>query len=358
LTATILTAGKDSDLRDLTVTLLMGGDWSSTARAWRASPDYFDRCERYWQQQRITPVIARILSRADRDGHYSEWCNRVIQQNGLRALHHIQCLTNATRLLGQIDIPVMPIKGVVLASMLHGDPGYRHCGDIDLVVHAHRFDDAVAHLLAAGYQCRNPEFMTAEQRFRPLLKRSRNDLGLISPDGSHVIELHHRLCKFPGFLEDDFEALYAAGRGVRLGGTAWVSVGDRDLLAYLAFHAMTSRWGAMKWLLDVAHAREVSESAAVDAAYERATRGGFLPLVDAAFALGARLLGKPEPEPRGSAARQQRLVNDVWQRLADGRYAVEDRRDPLSMARHRMGLVTGPRAQWRMATTSALNLLV
>jgi hypothetical protein len=354
----VLFTGRDSDIRDLTMSMLGNGDWINRSRSHFSEAASFARCVRYWQQQRIMPSIARIVGGLDVPPHCGEWAARVLRDNGLRALHHIHCLASVTRLLDEIDLPVMPIKGVVLATLLHQDPGSRHCGDIDVLVPAHRFDEAVTHLMHSGYRLRDPKLMSADERFRPILKRCKNDLGLIGPDGRHVIELHHRLCKYPGFFPDDYETLRADAQPVQLGGTTWFTVGRRDLVAYLAFHAMISRWGAMKWFLDVAEASRLLGAAGVEDAYERAGRGGFLPLLDAALVLAARLLEQPEPTPQGGKVRHHRLVNAVWQRLADGSYAVENRRDPLRMVAYRLGLVTGMKARYRVAEVSALQLLL
>ncbi|MFM8356120.1 MAG: nucleotidyltransferase family protein [Gammaproteobacteria bacterium] len=369
---------KDNGLRDLTAALLAdagaNGGANGGASAGVNAADVLGRasrvggmddaqhlaaCVRYWGQQRIQPMIARrLLADASLPPAWLDWARGVWGDNGVRALLHIKHLVAAERLLSAHGIPMLPIKGVVLSTLLHGDPGFRRCGDIDIVVPPDAFDTAVALLQAQGYRARHAEHMTPDGRLRPALKRCRNEVGLIGPQGDHILEVHHRLCKYRGMFADDFDGLLADTTVVPLAGRDWRTIGRRTLIAYLAFHAMISRWSAMKWLLDVPAAIDRLGPESIEHAYAAARRGSFVPLLDAALVLGHRLVGRPEPGPRGSASSCRRLVRAVWRRMGDGRYAVEDQRDPLQMIGYRLTLVTGVAARWRMAETSALSLVL
>lgn len=357
---------KDTGLRDLTAALLAdgnanAGDVLDGAAGAGGIEDarLLDTCARYWGQQRIQPMIARrLLTDANLPSAWLDWARDIMAANGVRALAHVQNLVTIERLLSGAGIPMLPIKGVVLSTLLHGDPGFRRCGDIDVVVPAAAFDQAIALLQSQGYRIRNPEFMTPDGRFRPALKRCRNEVGLIGPQGDHTLEVHHRLCKYRGMFADDFDGLLTDTVVVPLAGRDWRTIGPRTLVAYLAFHAMISRWSAMKWLLDVPAAIDRLGPDSVEPAYQAAFKGGFVPLLDAALVLGNRLRGHAEPAPRGSAWRCGKLVDAVWRRLGDGSYAVENRRDPLQMIGYRMTLVSGVAARWRMAEGSALSLVL
>lgn len=358
--------GKDTGLRDLTAALLADGGANTAGVLERASgaeglgdPRLLGGCTRYWDQQRIQPMIARMLLADTRLPQlWLDWARNICVGNGVRSLMHVRHLISIERVLSGAGIPMLPIKGVVLSTLLHGDPGFRRCGDIDIVVPPAAFDQAVALLQSQGYRPRHPEFMTRAGRFRPALKRCRNEVGLIGPEGDHTLEVHHRLCKYRGMFADDFDGLLADTTVVSLAGHDWHTIGPQTLVAYIAFHAMISRWSAMKWLLDVPAAIDRLGPESVESAYRAASKGGFVPLLDAALVLGNRLRGRAEPAPRGPAWRRDKLVDAVWRRMGDGSYAVENRRDPLQMIGYRMGLVSGLAARWRMAEGSALSLVL
>jgi hypothetical protein len=313
----------------------------------------------YWRQQRVVPRIARfIASDPAFPDDWKRWAGDTLSSNAVKSLQHLERLCAISQLLADSDgIDSIPIKGVVLSLLLYADPGARQCGDIDLLVPAERFDDAVLLVQRHGYTQRSPAHFTADGRLKPSYRPHRNDAGLLDPSGSFALELHHRLCKYPGLLPDDYDEVRAAAVPVEAGGITFMTPGPEILLAYLAVHAMFSRWGAMKWFLDLPAVVDRFGPDAVEAAYDRARQRGFLPLLDAALTLGNRLVGRDAPVPRGPRKRCAWLVDQVWRRLADGSYAVENRRDPLQLAWFRLHLLEGAAPRARMAKINLQSLV-
>ncbi len=351
-------AGKDTELRDLTVALLAGSTHEIGASPLEDEA-FRTRCTRYWTQQRVVPAIARRLAPdATLPDPWRVWAGEVLRENALCSLEHFDRLSAISGLLSETaGIESMPLKGVVLSLLLYGDPGFRQCGDIDLLVPETRFDDAVLLLQRNGYTQRNPAHFAPDGRLKPSYRPFRQDAGLVSAPGDHVVEVHLRLCKQPGLLPDRYDEIRRTAVPVVAGGTTFQTPGPEVLLAWLAEHAMFSRWSAMKWLYDLPFVIDLFDDTALESAYQQASRAGFVPLLDAALVLGNRVIGREPPAARGSATRCAWLVDQVWRRLADGSYAVENRRDPLQLVGFRMRLLSGFQARWGMAKVNAQSLL-
>jgi Uncharacterised nucleotidyltransferase len=74
-----------------------------------------------------------------------------IRETRLRALAFEATLRRVVQALEDNRIPVLPLKGTVLADRLHGDPGLRPTGDVDVLVEPSRFSAAVDTLRRLGY---------------------------------------------------------------------------------------------------------------------------------------------------------------------------------------------------------------
>jgi len=66
------------------------------------------------------------------DAVRSEWTN-IFCLNAIRNELLAGELARILRLLGDAEIPVMPVKGIALGESLYGDPALRVCADIDIL---------------------------------------------------------------------------------------------------------------------------------------------------------------------------------------------------------------------------------
>jgi hypothetical protein len=74
-----------------------------------------------------------------------------VQQTRLRALALDAAQRRVVQALEEGGIPVLPLKGTVLADRVYGDPGLRPATDVDILVSPAQFGAAVATIRALGY---------------------------------------------------------------------------------------------------------------------------------------------------------------------------------------------------------------
>lgn len=162
----------------------------------------------------------------------------------IRAALLSAALDEALRALSRRGIPVVPLKGPVLAERLYVDPALRPSTDLDLLVDGADFDRAAAALEELGYSL-DRSWTAAYQR------RHHHHVSLHRPGGP-AIELHHRAVSgFGTFLPG--EALISRARPfVTATGAEALVLSAEDELLYLCLHAAGHLFQRLGWLEDVA----------------------------------------------------------------------------------------------------------
>jgi hypothetical protein len=150
-------------------------------------------------------------------------------------------LAATLQLLARYGIPVIPLKGPLLAQRLFSDIGLRQFNDLDILVREEDRGPARELLLANGFRLAAPVATTG----------SRPD-SLVSPAGDLSFELHWRLlperCEFR--LDTDY--VWRRAREVSFFGNRALTLCDEDLLLYAAAHGTKHLWQRLSWLCDIA----------------------------------------------------------------------------------------------------------
>ena len=143
------------------------------------------------------------------------------------------------------NIPLLVVKGPVLALQAYGDPAMRSYGDLDLLVRQRDIRRATEAMLASGYQAAVP--------------LSAIDAGKIpgqylftKPDSKLLIELHNdfTLRYFPRrFPIEDF---FAHQIRVRLDAHEVPALAVEDELVLICTHGAKHFWERLSWIADVA----------------------------------------------------------------------------------------------------------
>lgn len=150
---------------------------------------------------------------------------------------------------GAARIPLLPLKGPVLAEQLYPHPAVRPSSDLDVLVPPSRRHDADAALRTLGYRPTTVD----EHDWRFDLAHD----GALAYDGPCTVraDLHWRLLTDPRFAwnEPASRAVWSRARPTPFGGVETLALAPDDLLLYLAGHlAVHHGFGGLRWHWDIA----------------------------------------------------------------------------------------------------------
>ena len=241
-----------------------------------------------------------------------------------RGLRQLATLSRVTDLLDGNGIPSLVLKGLPLSARLFGTPLARHCVDIDLLVSPAAVPAAERVLIGEGWRLLKPSFPPTPERTRNYDRfvKDRLFVGAGAP-----LELHHRLFNNPLLLDRAFDTLVANAATVQTGDRRFATLGDDDLLLYLAVHGQMHRWSRLKWLCDVAALLKTIDDHRLDAAIAHCRRQDLrlAPIFGPALLLARELLHVELPTaaqsvPLGGRVRRgARATRAIWSTPRGGR---------------------------------------
>lgn len=264
------------------------------ARSLLSSVPDWTRCLRLARRHEVVPLVHRNLERLGFSGVLCE--AREALEAGRRAVAARNALfarelAHAMRILADAGVPAIPMKGVLLADTLYGDPSLRDCSDMDVLVPRDRAREALRLLRAQGYAS---EF--SEHFFEALLLRGHIEYTLTRREREfeYVIDLHWGI----GWSAPDDRraaaALWAESRHVTRLGVRMQAMSPEWELLTLAVHAARHGWRPLKWLVDV---HDYCQSRPVNwrNLREAAEQFGWLSALEQTFGACRMLLGTPTP---------------------------------------------------------------
>ncbi|WP_435736836.1 nucleotidyltransferase family protein [Cellulosimicrobium sp. PMB13] len=261
---------------------------------------------------RVTPAVERVTRAwSDEPAGWREALERAKHDQLMRHLRALADVRGAAALLDEASVPWVVVKGPVLAGAIWPVVNMREYYDVDLVVAAHRFEDAVEALQERGV-------VLLDRNWPEIRRTGRAELAMVTPAGT-PLDLHWHVA-VPAELRRafpiDMDAMLDRRRRVEVGGQALTTLDPVDTVLHLAFHAAQSGANRLMWLADVRFALEHGE---VDVAeLERRSRaaGAWLG-VRSVLERADRVLGlAPDQAPRGHAPTWVRLA-----RLRDTRHS-------------------------------------
>ena len=221
--------------------------------------------------------------------------------NVVRNVLFAGALTRVLRLLGDAGIRVIPVKGVTLAESLYGDPAFRFCADIDILLPVSEVLRARRLFLAQGYTSPFTEDSFFNHQFHtkgecPLLSR-REPLP-------YLLELHWTLPSVLRYSSKDAEAmqdLWSQARPRDCFGIRAYSLTPEWEFLYLSVHAACHKWQTLKWVADI-HDLCVSTPIDWQKVREKAERFDLNLEVGSTLAACSLLYGAPVPANFSSCA--------------------------------------------------------
>ncbi|HEV2493654.1 MAG TPA: nucleotidyltransferase family protein [Terriglobia bacterium] len=204
-------------------------------------------------------------------------------------------------LLGDAEVPVIPLKGITLGATLYGDMALRVAFDIDLLVPRHEAVRTRRLLLTHGYTSPlNEEFFVDYQL------PSLNACSLLPAKRAPCpVDLRWGLLPHSSKDREATEDLWAEARPASILGLRSSSMSPEWEFLFLAVHAASHGWQMLKGLVDI---HQISVAGPVDwqKVNEKAGRLGLSRVVEWTFSACSLVLGTPVPSlfvPRRLPAR-------------------------------------------------------
>lgn len=149
--------------------------------------------------------------------------------------------------LDKVSVPWLLVKGPVVAELLYTTPELRTFVDLDVVVPADRFAEAVAVLERAGAAILDTDWTV-------LVEEMRGQLHLVMPRGT-MVDLHWNLLNRAtvrgSFSVSATEALLTGSRQVTVAGRQVMTLDAATSLVHLCVHAALSGGHRLIWLKDI-----------------------------------------------------------------------------------------------------------
>jgi len=197
----------------------------------------------------VVPLVAHHLREFGASGvppAVTSELQRLAFLYGGRNLLLARDLRQVLQLLRAASIPAIPLKGIALASALHGRYTLRVSGDIDVFVRRAQVPHAVGVLEANGYRAEGPWQRWAATAYHVEIPLRPRGAGRRYP-----LDLQWGLLGGDPRYHVAAEECWAAARPTTvLGVEAWAMSLEWEVL-FLALHAGRSQWQGLKWLVDI-----------------------------------------------------------------------------------------------------------
>lgn len=307
---------------------------------------------------RVTPLLAWNLASVCADSLPAELANALhhwLAQNRARNLELVQEILTIVDLLETHNIPVIPIKGPVLAKTLFGDLALRQSGDLDLLVSKPHVSSAVALLGKLGYQMNqalNPGQDAAYRRYY-------SDFEMERPTKMIFAEVHWDLTPRVMAVRFDIDGIWERAQRIPFEGRQVLSLSPEDYLIFLCVHGSKHLWSRLNWICDIHEFLSTQTSIDWKRCLDLASKLGCERMLLLGLVLAEALLATEIPGP----ARERMRADPKARRLAGQIQAdfFQDEPRPNVMEAFRPFLPLRERFRdrvlyrWRNVTTPRVN---
>lgn len=275
------------------------------SRAQITWPDFLKWVDRH----RVAPLVYTNLSRyTDKvPSSIMSQLRRRFQKNARRGLANAAELVRLYKLFQENHIPVLPLKGSVLALQVYGNLAGRHAGDIDLLVAPSQVELA-GRLLQSSYRCIMPGFRLSPSQRRRFL-RYWHHFEYLHDQGNLRVELHWRsLLNQPQQIMD-LTPLQSRASAVTVAGSRLPGISLEDNVLYLCGHGAVHFWHRLFWLLDLAEMMRGNPQIYWPQLMALAREAGMMRPLALGVILAHELLGVPLPEAIRTYSLQDRVLS-------------------------------------------------
>lgn len=234
-------------------------------------------------------------------------------RNAARNMSRVADAQKLAAIFRSRNIPVMFLRGPVLAESLYGDIASRQFSDLDLLVRSDNVRRVSILLAAEGLQ---PHFRLDERQEQALV-RFRTERCFIRSSDQLTVDLHWRLLPPPFAFEND-DALWSRGVQATVQGAEVQTLADEDVALFLCIHGAKHGWDQLALLCDLAEMVRARPKLNWDKILRRAQEAGKQRMILVGLRLMDELFGVPVPDPVRRVAEDRvarQLVDELKGRL-------------------------------------------
>jgi hypothetical protein len=243
------------------------------------------------------------------------------------AARNLQLSAELLRLLDPFEknnTPMVPFKGVVLASFVYGDPALRDAGDIDLLVHRNDIVRAADLLCSLGHRPFYPTASAEETAFLSSLQGARRaaylqyhgEHHLVREDGLLNVDLHWQVTHRAISRGLETKALFSGLTPIELGGRTIRTFGPEHLLLVLCDNGAKDGWARLDRVCDVAELLRRNPNLDWETVLTTARQIGAERMLLLGLSLANRLLDAPIPAEIHDRLREKPFVADLATTIA------------------------------------------
>ncbi len=178
------------------------------------------------------------------------------ENNRLKVIRLAGTLIEATTAFNENNIPVVVLKGPLMAVQFYEDIGMKQSRDIDLLVERENIDRCDQVLKDIGCKRIQPDFsLTGKQK--KVHENIMHHHTYLNPKTNTLIELHWRLLSPPSLMPIDTNTLMKRSVKIKWEEREFNVLADADRILYLAAHGAKHQWYRLYWLKDFSAALNI-----------------------------------------------------------------------------------------------------
>jgi hypothetical protein len=206
------------------------------------------------RRHRVLPLLFHALEEVLGDRLPSSLQDQIREhRRGVRIQNTfvIQELGRVHRRFEDAGLPLLAMKGPVLAETAYGDIALRQSVDADVVVPRDRFPEVDRLLRELGYEY--AEKRKSMSGWQEVLSRYLDGQWEFTRGNSFTLDVHTRLMP-PGYsFPSDIYPFWERSRAVRLNGDVGVhGFSPEDQVLILVHHGIKNQWRALRHVVDIA----------------------------------------------------------------------------------------------------------
>ncbi len=268
-------------------------DVAATSALGRLVADGLD-WDRMWDlgdRHDVLPLLSESFPAAAGETVPSDWLSRATRRRHVTLYRNgrmAEVLQHALDGLAAADVPVIPVKGLVLADELYGRLDARGAADLDILVRSADLAAARVVLAEQGYAQHEPTFATLTHEF--------HDPPYLVGSGTEQVRLElHRDLWADRFFRSDIDGLWARARTGTFLDHPTRLLALEDTLIHLAIHRSRSPL-KLRWNCDIAElVRRHGSVLDWEAVADRADRVGARTATWIVLSIADRFLGASPP---------------------------------------------------------------